>query len=190
MSSGTFRGRSGPSDLTECIPAHAAIPAPRGLAATGPDTRSLSDKPAPAFSLPTLDGGKVMLSEQKGKVVVLDFWATWCPPCRQSLPHVQQLSSDTARLKKGLVVWLIDDKEDAPTVKKFVKENGYHFNVPMDHAGEVLAKYLVHGIPTTVIIGRDGVIQKVFIGYGPTTGKAVDAAVDAALASEPLSQAN
>jgi peroxiredoxin len=152
---------------------------------TEPDATSLIGKAAPAFSLPTLDGGKVNLSDQKGKVMVLDFWATWCPPCRKSLPHVQQLTTDPERLKKGLVVWLIDDKEDDATVKKFLKENGYNFTIPMDYVGEVLAKYLVHAIPTTVIIGRDGMIQKVFIGYGPDTGKAIDDAVDAALKSEP-----
>jgi peroxiredoxin len=162
-----------------------AIALGASAAQAAPDTTSLTGKPAPAFSLPTLDGAKVNLADQKGKVVVLDFWATWCPPCRKSLPHTQELSSDADRVHKGLVVWLIDDKEDAATVKKFLKDNSYHFTVPMDHPGEVLAKYLVRGIPTTVIIGRDGVIQKVFIGFGPNTAKAVEAAVDTALASQP-----
>ncbi|HEY8747704.1 MAG TPA: redoxin domain-containing protein [Tepidisphaeraceae bacterium] len=155
--------------------------APHLAAPPAVDTMTLMGKPAPEFSLPTLDNKEVKLAGQKGKVVMLDFWATWCPPCRASLPHVQKIAADEQRLKKGLVVWVIDDKEDAPVVESFLKENKYTFTVPMDKGGEVLGKYLVRGIPTTVVIGRDGVIRKVFIGYGADTGKAVDEAVDAAL---------
>jgi peroxiredoxin len=155
--------------------------APRPAAAPAADTATLMGKPAPEFSLPTLDNKEVKLAGQKGKVVMLDFWATWCPPCRASLPHVQKIAADEQRLKKGLVVWVIDDKEEAPTVESFLKENKYTFTVPMDKGGDVLGKYLVRGIPTTVVIGRDGVIRKVFIGYGADTGKEVDEAVDAAL---------
>jgi len=174
-------------------PSHAADPAtiaPHPAPPAGPDTATLTGKPAPDFSLPTLDKKDVKLSEQKGKVVMLDFWATWCPPCRASLPHVQKLASDEALAKKGLVVWVVNDKEDEPTVTKFMKENNYTFTVPMDKPADVLKKYLVRGIPTTVIIGRDGTIRNVFIGYGAPTAKQIDQAVEKALAEPSTAAAN
>ena len=76
---------------------------------------------------------------------------------------------------------MVNDKEDGPTVKPSMKENKYTFTVPMDTKGAVMGKYLVRGIPTTVIIRRDGVIKKVFIGYGPSSAKEIDEAVDQAL---------
>ena len=155
--------------------------APHPAPPAAPDTATLTGKAAPEFSLPTLEGKEVKLAEQKGKVVMLDFWATWCPPCRASLPHVQKIAKDQGLAKKGLVVWVVNDKEDGPTVTPFMKENQYTFTVPMDTKGEVLGKYLVRGIPTTVIIGRDGLIRKVFIGYGPSSAKEIDEAVDKAL---------
>jgi hypothetical protein len=81
------------------------------------------------------------------------------------------------------VVWAVDAREDAGTIKDFLNTNKYTFGVPMDSAGATLAAYLVHGIPTTVIIGRNGVIENAFIGFGgEETSKAIDDAVDKALA--------
>jgi thiol-disulfide isomerase/thioredoxin len=149
----------------------------------GPETTSLIGQPAPDFSLTTVDGKNAKLSDQKGHVVMVDFWATWCPPCRASLPHVQKVSSNKELADKGLVVWAVDAREDAGTIKDFLNTNKYTFGVPMDSAGATLAAYLVHGIPTTVIIGRNGVIENAFIGFGgEETSKAIDDAVDKALA--------
>src|SRR3954451_4215409 len=86
--------------------------APHPAPPATPDTTTLMGKPAPEFSLATLDKHEVKLADAKGKVVMLDFWATWCPPCRASLPHVQKLATDEALHKKGLVVWVVNDKED------------------------------------------------------------------------------
>ena len=185
FSSWSIAGGAEPPPTTRpaLITPHPAPPA-------APDTTTLVGKPAPEFSLPTLDKHQVKLAGQKGKVVMLDFWATWCPPCRASLPHVQHLASDQERLKKGLVVWVVNDKEDEPTVQKFLKENSYGFTVPMDTTAAVLKQYLVRGIPTTVIVGRDGVIRKVFIGYGPDTAPQIDKAVDEALAEGAMAAAN
>ena len=154
------------------------------------DTTALIGKPAPAFSLPTLDKHQVTLDGQKGKVVMVDFWATWCPPCRKSLPHVEKLATDSERLKKGLVVWVVNDKEDDSTVRSFLEETKYTFTVPMDTTGDVLKAYQVSGIPTTVIIGRDGVIKNAFIGFRDGTAEEIDHAVDAALAEPPVATAN
>jgi DsbE subfamily thiol:disulfide oxidoreductase len=141
---------------------------------------ALVGKPAPEFTLTTLDGKEMKLSDQKGSVVVLDFWATWCPPCRKAMPHLQKLSIDKARADKGLRIYAVNLREKPETVEKFLKDNGYTFPVPMDNEGAAAAKYSIKAIPTTVIVGRDGTVQNVFIGL-PGDEK-LDGAIDAALA--------
>jgi thiol-disulfide isomerase/thioredoxin len=148
------------------------------------DTDSLKGKPAPDFALKTAAGPSVKLSGLRGKVVVLDFWATWCPPCRKSLPHLQKLSADAAREGKGLAVLGVNEQETADRINDFMKQNQYTFVVPMDSDGAVSNDYLVQGIPTTVIVGRNGVIRDVFIGIGDGREEAIDAAVDKALAAK------
>jgi thiol-disulfide isomerase/thioredoxin len=147
------------------------------------DTTSLKGTAAPAINLKTIDGKDVSLGDMKGKVVLVDMWATWCPPCRESLPHVQSTATDAARAGKGLVVWTVNDAEKPDTVTTFLKQNNYSFTVLMDSTAATLASYHVSGIPTTVVVGRDGTVKDVFVGYGgDATGKAIDAAIDAALA--------
>jgi len=146
------------------------------------DTQSLKGKPAPDFSLQTLDGKTVTLSEQRGSVVLLDFWATWCGPCVAALPHVQQISADKDLAERGLKVWAVNAREKNEQVEKFIKQNNYTFTVPMDADGKVLQQYLVRGIPTQVIVGRDGTIKDVFIGFGgEESAKRLHDAIEAAL---------
>lgn len=147
-------------------------------AAEGPP--SLEGKPAPDFALKTLDGKDVKLSDMKGHVVVIDFWATWCPPCRESLPHLQALSVDKEKADQGLVVWAVNAREKSDKVKEFLTTNKYTFTVPMD-AGATMKEYLVRGIPTTIIVGRDGTVKKAFVGFGPNSAEAMDKAIEAAL---------
>lgn len=147
-----------------------------------PDQSPLVGKTAPEVSLSTIDGKAVKLSDQKGKVVVLDFWATWCPPCRLSLPHVQELSQKKDLLEKGLAVFAVNAKEDKEDVEPFMKKNSYSFTVLMDAEGKAMDAYGVRGIPTTVVVGRDGKVKNVFVGFNPKESpKALDAAVEAAL---------
>jgi len=143
----------------------------------------LQGKPAPAIALKTLDGQAQSLADQKGKVVLIDMWATWCPPCRASLPHVQAAATDASLAKKGLVVWAVNDKETQQVVEKFMQSNHYTFPVLMDTQGDVLKAYKVIGIPTTIIVGRDGVVKETFVGFGgDATAKQIDAAIEKALA--------
>ncbi len=141
------------------------------------DSSSLVGKAAPDFALKTVDGQDIKLSDQKGKVVVLDFWVTWCPPCRKSLPHVQSVSQDKALAAKNVVVCAVNERESADDVSKFLQDNHYTFKVALDSSGSAGNDYKVTGIPTTVIIGADGVIKNVFIGFGDDSAKQIDDAI-------------
>ena len=153
----------------------------------GGEPKDLVGKPAPAFSLKTFSGETVKLADQKGKVVLIDFWATWCPPCRESLPHVQKLSDDKEMAEKGLVVWAVNAREGKDKIEPFMTQNNYSFSVPMDANGATMNKYHVRGIPTTIVVGRDGKVKNAFVGFGgEQSAKQIHDAVVAALAeSEP-----
>jgi peroxiredoxin len=147
------------------------------------DSATLEGKPAPAVTLQTRNGQSFSLANQKGKVVLIDTWATWCPPCRASLPHIQKLSQDQALADKGLVVWAVNAKEPKNTVDSFMTENQYSFTVLMDQNGDILKNYAIQGIPTTILIGRDGTVKKTFLGYaGDQSAQQIDAAINQALA--------
>jgi peroxiredoxin len=119
-----------------------------GLAALKEGTRSID------FTLIDLSGKKVSLSNYRGKLVFLNFWATWCPPCRAEMPSMERLYQ---KLKaKGLVILAVDLQEDAKTVQKFVGELKLTFPVVLDSDGRVGATYGARSIPTTYIIGREG----------------------------------
>jgi len=156
-----------------------AMMAGRALAAD--DATALKGQPAPDFKLQTLDGKDLKLSDMKGKVTVIDFWATWCPPCRKSLPHIQKIATDSDLAKKGLVVWAVNAQETNDKAEPFMKENKYTFTVPMGRQGTAMNSYRVTGIPTTVVVGRDGIIKDLFVGFGDGSEEMLDAAVKRAL---------
>jgi peroxiredoxin len=147
----------------------------------------LKGKPAPAISLKTIDDQTVNLPGPRGKVVLIDYWATWCGPCRQQLPHTQAMSADKALAERGLVVLAIDKEETAEKVRPFLEKNNYTFTVPMDADHKFGEAYFVHGLPVTIIIGRDGNVRSVFIGYGEKLQPKIDEAVEDAL-KQPATQ--
>jgi thiol-disulfide isomerase/thioredoxin len=116
---------------------------------------------APDVRLPPLDGGSFQLSAQRGKPVVLNFWATWCGPCRNELPAIQKAAE---HLGDNVVFAAVDQGEEADLVQSFVDEMGLTFIVPMDDGGEVGIAYNVKGLPTTFFIDRNGVIQSLWMG--------------------------
>jgi len=122
---------------------------------------NLTGRVAQDFTLKALDGDKVSLSGLRGKVVLLDFWATWCPPCRKELPEVEKLRQQFG--DKGLVVLGVND-EDSGTVKSFLKKNEYGLPVLMDSKHDVHRMYGASAIPTVIIIDKNGVIKAHYVG--------------------------
>ncbi len=134
------------------------------------------------FTLESMTEGKnVQLSDYKGKVILLDFWATWCVPCQEELPGLAAIYKEFA--DKGLVLWAVDEKEDRRTVADFLKEEKLDIPVVLDTRGEVADKYKIEGTPTLYLIGRDGKVLRYFKGYGPGRDEEVRRAVEDALAA-------
>jgi len=117
---------------------------------------------APDFTLTDTDGDKLSLSDLKGKGVILNFWATWCGPCRQEMPLLQKAFE--AHGSEGLVVVGVDVGEQAAPVKTFLKELGLTFPAVLDTDQETSRLYRVYGLPTTFFIDRQGVIHYVLVG--------------------------
>ena len=153
------------------------------VTSTQADVKDLKDQDAPDFTLNTIDGKEAKLSAQQGKVVLLDFWATWCPPCRKALPHVQKLSADKELAEKGLVVWAVNVGETKEKANAFLEKNAYTFAVPLDATKDAMKAYGISGIPTQIVVGKDGKVAFVKVGYGGEAGeKALDDAINEALA--------
>lgn len=155
-----------------------------GICAAAPaDKVKVGDK-APEFALKDLADKEVALKDLKGKVVFLDFWATWCPPCKKALPHTQELSArkDAKGDDAKLVVLALDLREDKAKVEKFLTDNKYDFHTLLDAKGAAAEAYGVKGIPTFVVINKDGTVAWIGVGFGPNTAKDMDKAIDDAIA--------
>ena len=122
----------------------------------------LEGKEAPDFELVTLKGKKVKLSDFKGKVVLLNFWATWCPPCREEMPIFKRVYRKYK--EKGFEILAVSTDTDPRVVKRFVKEFGIEFPVLIDKEGKVMRLYQVQGLPTSFLIDREGRVVKVRLG--------------------------
>ncbi|MFQ5585575.1 MAG: peroxiredoxin family protein [Thermodesulfobacteriota bacterium] len=111
---------------------------------------------APDFTLRDINGETLSLSDFKGKVVFLNFWATWCPPCKAEMPAMEQLHRKFR--ERGLAVVAVNQYEEKGRVMRFIEEGGYTFTVPLDREGTASRKYRVSGLPVTFIIDRAGML--------------------------------
>jgi peroxiredoxin len=119
---------------------------------------------APEFTLSALSGGSVSLSQHRGKPVLVDFWATWCPPCRQSIPALKQLYADYTGRIEILGVSLDEDPE---AVRDFVREQGLTYPILLGAASDVSDRYAVQGIPALFLLDKDGKVVRRWIGFDP-----------------------
>ncbi len=136
---------------------------------------------APNFTVEMLGGGSVTLSALRGKVVLLSFWATWCPPCRQELSHLQ---ADVIDKFAGdeFVALPISRGEKPETVEAFIKKMNYTFAVGLDGDQSIYRKYATNYIPRSFVIDREGKVVYVAVGYDKSIAKEIDAAIKGALA--------
>jgi thiol-disulfide isomerase/thioredoxin len=123
---------------------------------------NMAERQAPAFRLPQLGGPPVSLQDYKGKVVVLDFWATWCSPCRSEMPIFEKLHRELAA--RDVVVLAIDVNENDQTVAAFINKEKYTFPVLLADGTDTAAKYNVDAYPTTVVIDKNGRIADYLVG--------------------------
>ncbi|MGA2500107.1 MAG: TlpA disulfide reductase family protein [Tepidisphaeraceae bacterium] len=130
----------------------------------GGDKSPLPGQAAPDFALEDLEGNTVKLADLKGSVVILDFWATWCGPCRAAMPHLNVIYEK--HKAAGLKVFIVNQQEEKDKVARFIEANKLTMPALLDLKAIVGKKYHVNGIPTTVVIGRDGVVKQVHVGFG------------------------
>ena len=111
-------------------------------------------QPAPDFTLKNLAGEEVSLSDYKGKIVMINFWATWCTWCDVEMPDMQKLSSEN----DDLVVLAVDVEEKLEDVKAYIEKGGYDFEVVLDSNGDVNKTYLVNGLPNSYFVDKEGIL--------------------------------
>src|SRR2546428_1778437 len=122
----------------------------------------LVGSPAPEIALKDLQGQEVRLSDLHGKIVLLNFWATWCKPCKEEMPAMQA-SFDKLR-DQGFVVLAVNELEDAGRVAEHIRTHGHTFLVVMDHDNRVANRYGVVGLPATFLIDRQGLVREHVFG--------------------------
>lgn len=125
----------------------------------------LVNKPAPAFNIDTMDGAKFDLASQKGKIVVLDFWASWCGPCTMALPIINEVTSSVK--DKDIVFLAVNIQETPDQIKQYLDKKNLKFTVGMDPEGKISELYQVREIPQAVIVGKDGIVAEVVVGFSP-----------------------
>jgi len=191
-----FRDRVAPSDLqAEKLLARFSSATAQKVAVR-PESRARKDvkpdrllgKPAPNFELELLDGDRFELANHKGKdIVILDFWATWCGPCRNALPGLVEISKEYR--PKNVLFQAVDLQEEPDTIRGYLKKSGLSFSVPLDKDGSVSELFGVDGIPHTVIVGKDGTVQAIHVGYSPDNKKRIQRELDDLLAGKKLAPA-
>lgn len=117
-------------------------------------------RPAPGFQLAVLDGSPASLASYRGRPVIVNFWATWCEPCKQEMPALQA----EAASHPDLVVLGIDNVEAAVKVRPYVEQLGVRFPILLDQDGSIVEQYQVLGLPTSFFVDRGGVLRSVYRG--------------------------
>lgn len=118
--------------------------------------------PAPQIALQVVGGGMSNLAAERGKVVLVNFWATWCEPCKSEMPALQQLADELPG--QSFVLYSVDLQEDAPQVEAFERQYGLHLFAVLDDGGDVTRAYGVRALPATFLIDQRGVLHQQRLG--------------------------
>jgi peroxiredoxin len=145
----------------------------------------LIGQPAPPFQTVDLEEHPVDLKSELGKkVILLDFWATWCGPCVMAMPKIDATAKKF--VDKEFVFHAVNVQEDAATIKEFLESKKLEVPVVLDASGEITQSYKADGIPQTVLIGKDGKVQVVHVGYSETLGDDLSNEITDLLAGKDL----
>jgi len=132
-------------------------------------------EPAPQFTLPT-DSGYIVLSDLHGKVVYLDFWASWCVPCKKSFPWFNEMQERYKKL--GLVIVAVNMDQEREDVEKFLDKYPADFLIAYDPNGEVATKYNVVGMPSSYLIDRNGELSLAHLGFREKDKETLQSAIE------------
>lgn len=150
-------------------------------------TASTTVKAPPDFEVPKIDGGSFKLSSYRGKVLVLDFWATWCPPCRDGIPQLVRIDKELRNKGVEIVGLHIDDqgRSSPDAIRNFIKQFGINYTVGMAN-NDMFVAYLGDqetAIPQTLVFDRNGKVVAHLIGYSREDATKLDTAINRALAN-------
>lgn len=157
------------------------VPAEMADAHAGSSPRPRKGFAAPDFTLETLDGQTITLSDLQGQVLLINFWASWCLPCREEMPAIQQVYEQYR--DQGFVVLAVNLQEKNAQVAAFTEQLELTFPILMDRDGDVFDRYRVMALPSTFFVDRAGVIQDVAVG-GLLSGAFIESQVAPLLAQE------
>lgn len=123
---------------------------------------ALQGRLAPSFAVPSLGGPTSGLDAYRGRIVVMNLWASWCPPCRAEMPDLQRLYQNYAH--RNVVVLGVDQGESASRVQAFAKSLGIHYPILLDQQQRYGRVYTALGLPTTIVVDPQGVVRRAFDG--------------------------
>lgn len=136
------------------------------------EKHALVGQSAPPFAVRTLDGRRAALKDAEGSVLVLDFWATWCPPCVRALPIIKETVEKFRNSETKVHLVAMNLRENKREIEAFLERQGLEgLNVGLDTRGDVAERYLVTGIPQTVVIDPNGRVTSVHVGFSPSLGR-------------------
>lgn len=165
---------------------HPEVKTDSKLLLPGASASNVSQSVPPDFDVPTFDGRTVKLSSYRGKVVVIDFWATWCPPCRQEVPQLARIARENSGRGVEVIGLHIDDRgrSTPEAIRKFISDYGVNYTVGMA-SNDMFKAYLgtvEDTIPQTLVFDREGRLVTHLVGYDGSHARTLDEAVNRAVA--------